>query len=353
MTQTTATQRGSEQASDKTAIRPFHVNVPEAELTELRRRINATKWPERETVTDAIARSTARDDSGAGALLGDRVRLAQDRGETERPAAVHHRDRWAGHSFHSRPFETRKCVAADRYARMARLDHRTDEDHRSADQSHRTRRKCIRRVRCRDSVDARLRFFRQADHDRVGPRPHCTCLDRADEAPRIHEIRGAGRRLGCSHHRADGRAGATGIAGHSHQHGGRDSARHRQAGLFRRAGAGESLGRREARLRAAELRLCKGHRLRLPDGVATADAVRNRGFTRRPGGLFPRSRRAQLRDDRTCLCRRERRPHARRRPRQHHAHLVDEYGAFRGPSLLGEQGCSRSSASKASSSRPP
>src|ERR671915_1843325 len=39
--------------SDKTAIRPFRVNVPEAELTELRRRINATRWPERETVTDA------------------------------------------------------------------------------------------------------------------------------------------------------------------------------------------------------------------------------------------------------------------------------------------------------------
>jgi pimeloyl-ACP methyl ester carboxylesterase len=33
-------------------IRPFQVNVPEAELTELRRRINATKWPERETVND-------------------------------------------------------------------------------------------------------------------------------------------------------------------------------------------------------------------------------------------------------------------------------------------------------------
>jgi pimeloyl-ACP methyl ester carboxylesterase len=39
--------------ADKTAIRPFHVNVPEAELTELRKRINATRWPERETVTDA------------------------------------------------------------------------------------------------------------------------------------------------------------------------------------------------------------------------------------------------------------------------------------------------------------
>ena len=33
-------------------IRPFHADFPEAELTELRRRINATRWPERETVTD-------------------------------------------------------------------------------------------------------------------------------------------------------------------------------------------------------------------------------------------------------------------------------------------------------------
>ena len=34
------------------AVRPFKVNVPEAELAELRKRINATRWPERETVTD-------------------------------------------------------------------------------------------------------------------------------------------------------------------------------------------------------------------------------------------------------------------------------------------------------------
>jgi pimeloyl-ACP methyl ester carboxylesterase len=39
---------------EATAIRPFQVNVvPEAELTDLRRRINATRWPERETVADA------------------------------------------------------------------------------------------------------------------------------------------------------------------------------------------------------------------------------------------------------------------------------------------------------------
>jgi pimeloyl-ACP methyl ester carboxylesterase len=36
-----------------TAIRPFRINVPEEELTDLRRRINATRWPERETVADA------------------------------------------------------------------------------------------------------------------------------------------------------------------------------------------------------------------------------------------------------------------------------------------------------------
>ncbi|HLA61219.1 MAG TPA: epoxide hydrolase [Nitrospiraceae bacterium] len=52
MTQTSATQARSEQAADKVAIRPFHVNVPEAELTELRRRIEATRWPDRETVGD-------------------------------------------------------------------------------------------------------------------------------------------------------------------------------------------------------------------------------------------------------------------------------------------------------------
>jgi len=53
MAQTSTTQQRDEQAVDKNAIRPFpKMNVPEAELTELRRRINNTRWPERETVTD-------------------------------------------------------------------------------------------------------------------------------------------------------------------------------------------------------------------------------------------------------------------------------------------------------------
>jgi pimeloyl-ACP methyl ester carboxylesterase len=39
-------------AGDDSTVREFRVEVPEEELTELRRRVNATRWPERETVTD-------------------------------------------------------------------------------------------------------------------------------------------------------------------------------------------------------------------------------------------------------------------------------------------------------------
>ena len=47
------TQTAQRTGTDTTAIRPFpHVNVPEAELLELRRRINATRWPTRELVQD-------------------------------------------------------------------------------------------------------------------------------------------------------------------------------------------------------------------------------------------------------------------------------------------------------------
>ena len=37
---------------DTATMRPFHVNVPEADLTDLRRRIKATRWPEKENVAD-------------------------------------------------------------------------------------------------------------------------------------------------------------------------------------------------------------------------------------------------------------------------------------------------------------
>jgi pimeloyl-ACP methyl ester carboxylesterase len=39
-------------AADDSTIRTFRVEIPEADLVELRRRIAATRWPEKETVTD-------------------------------------------------------------------------------------------------------------------------------------------------------------------------------------------------------------------------------------------------------------------------------------------------------------
>ena len=44
---------GTQQAGGgSTDVRAFRVGFPEVELTELRRRVNAARWPERETVTD-------------------------------------------------------------------------------------------------------------------------------------------------------------------------------------------------------------------------------------------------------------------------------------------------------------
>jgi pimeloyl-ACP methyl ester carboxylesterase len=40
-------------AAEDDAIRPFRVDIPDEALADLRRRIAATKWPKRETVTDA------------------------------------------------------------------------------------------------------------------------------------------------------------------------------------------------------------------------------------------------------------------------------------------------------------
>jgi pimeloyl-ACP methyl ester carboxylesterase len=42
-----------QKVSDKTGIRPFHVKFPEAKLADLRKRLNATIWPENEPVPDA------------------------------------------------------------------------------------------------------------------------------------------------------------------------------------------------------------------------------------------------------------------------------------------------------------
>ena len=154
---------------EPTAIRPFQVNVPEAELTELRQRIMATRFPEKEPSGDP----------SQGVQLETIQKLARywatdyDWRKVEEklqalPQFITEIDGLDIHFIHVRSKHTRR--AAHRHARMARIDHRADEDHRSADQSDGARRELIGRVPSGDSVDAGLRLLGQANRDRLGPR---------------------------------------------------------------------------------------------------------------------------------------------------------------------------------------
>jgi hypothetical protein len=129
MTQAGTTQQGGRQADDKNAIRPFHMNVPEADLTELRRRVNATKWPERETVSDASQGVQLATTQALARYWATDYDWRKIEANLSALPKFHNRDQRAGHSFHPRSFEARKRIAADRNPWMARLDHRTDEDH--------------------------------------------------------------------------------------------------------------------------------------------------------------------------------------------------------------------------------
>ena len=88
------------------AIRPFRVNIPEEALADLRRRIATTRWPDRETVSDESQGVQLATIQELARYWGTDYDWRKMRGAAQRPAAVHDRDRRAGHSFHSRSFET-------------------------------------------------------------------------------------------------------------------------------------------------------------------------------------------------------------------------------------------------------
>ncbi len=105
MTTAVATHKETTQLADTAAIRPFKVQVPEAELTELRRRINNTKWPDQETVTDATQGVQLATTQALARYWGTEYDWRKCEARLNVSAAIHHRDRRARHSFHSRSFE--------------------------------------------------------------------------------------------------------------------------------------------------------------------------------------------------------------------------------------------------------
>ena len=212
----------------RTTIRPFQVNVPEAELTELRRRINSTRWPDRETVTDEsqgvplatiqeLARYWATDydwrkcEAKLNALpqfiteidgLDIHFIHVRSKHENALPLIVTHG--WPGSVI-----EQLKIIDP--------LTNPTAHGGSASDAFHLVI----------PSLPG-FGFSARPTDCRLGCRAHRTRLGRADEAPWIHTIRGARRRPGRGRLHGDGQTGASGVAGHSHQLSGNNSIRHRE-----------------------------------------------------------------------------------------------------------------------------
>jgi hypothetical protein len=92
----------TERSPGATAIRPFTVEIPEAEVEDLRTRIVATRLPEKEPVEDASQGVQLTTMQTLVRYWGHRVRPSQGREAAERPAAVPDPDRRSRYSLHPR-----------------------------------------------------------------------------------------------------------------------------------------------------------------------------------------------------------------------------------------------------------
>ena len=172
-------------ATGDTSIRPFQFQASDEDLADLKRRIAATRWPERETVAD----DTQGVQLATMQKLADYWANEHDWRKVEArlnsyPKFITNIDGLDIHFIHISS-KHRRRPAARHHPRLAWVDHRAIEDHRAADRPDRPRRQgggCVRR---RHPVDAGLRLFRKAERPPAGTRADRPRLDDADEAPRL------------------------------------------------------------------------------------------------------------------------------------------------------------------------
>ena len=233
----------TEKPAGATAIRPFHVEVPEEELADLRRRIAATRWPEPETVPDQSQGVQLSRLQGLLRYWGTDYdwRRAEAR-LNALPQFITEIDGLDIHFLHVRSRHP-GCSAADRDPRLARVGPRAAEGDRAADRPDGARRNGRGGVPSRHPVAARLRLLGPAEGGRLEPGPDRSRLGRADDAPGVLQLRRTGRGLGRGHYRGDGTARAARAARHPRQPAGGGAAR-------RRSGA----GRRRDRCRPCRIR---------------------------------------------------------------------------------------------------
>ena len=159
----------TEKSADDTTIRPFTIETPEAELEDLRARIAATRFPEKETV----------DDQSQGAQLATMQALARywateydwRKCEARLKALPHFITEIDGldiHFIHVRskhedalPLIVSHGWPGSVIEQLKIIEPLTNPTAHGAS--------AVGRVPSGDPVDAGLRILRQADRDRLGP----------------------------------------------------------------------------------------------------------------------------------------------------------------------------------------
>jgi hypothetical protein len=94
-------------------LHPFKFQASDEDLADLKRRIAATKWPKRETVSDATQGVTLATMQKLAHYwqTEHNWRKAEGGSEVEQLSAVRHQHRRAGYPFHPRPFEASQRLA--------------------------------------------------------------------------------------------------------------------------------------------------------------------------------------------------------------------------------------------------
>ena len=220
-----------------TAIRPFRVNMPEADLADLKRRLAATRWPDKETVAD----------QSQGAQLAKLQELVRYWGtdydwrkaEAKLNAFPQFMTTIDGvdiHFIHVRsrhpnamPLIVTHGWPGSVFEQIKLIDPLTDPTRHGG--------------RAEDAFDVVIPSLPGFGYS-ARPTEAGWGLERVGRAwdvlmkrLKVHPLRRAGRRLGSGRRRGDGTAGAVGTARHPHQLAGRGDER-RWCGARRRAHPG-------------------------------------------------------------------------------------------------------------------